>query len=541
VIHPRYDGDPLNRAYLYNGENTDSYLMKAHEALASCEEMIPGGWTVETLEDLIVDAGMTLYDLAVGYEGPLQENKMIKDPTSEDLVIGFRDYLNEEKINIANALNELLNKYKDRYWVFFDTETSGLDKTKEQILEVAAIVVDPEYLTKDVEPIETFHQKSKLTRRLKVRLQHPLVKPLPQGQLSTKDVLKMTKYGMPSKRKGSDPNAALYGSIPMEDATVTLKKFKTFLEKRNAEKPILLIAHNAKFDVEITNEKLREYGVPEMQFESLDTLVLIRSFFGPLLKIAAKMEETDPNRKQELVDLFKTLNLKAYDKARERGDISSRLGHLVQALNIKDKGWHSAIADVRMLMEVMKEVVRIIRENPSIEKDSTEKKSLKQKQPEALQEAKLSKTWRRRAIARARRNEREYPNKIDKSWALKQQEKWNKKHPELEQEYLKEIELAQNLMKTTKEYLQKMKDIRKQKLEAKRKDGMPPKFGPNDKPKGTLPSLDVKNKKGPLSKIKRAQKKAKEYGGATYSSATFSPSESVLEELEIIELDEEIN
>ncbi len=435
-------------------------------------------------------------------------------------------------------------------WVFFDTETSGLDKTKEQILEVAAIVINPEYLTNDVDVIETFHEKSKLTRRLKVRLQHPLVKPLPTGQLSTTDVLKMTKYGMPKKRKGADPNAALYGSIPMDDATTTLKRFKEFLEKMNSEKPILLIAHNAKFDVDITNEKLKEYGIPELQFESLDTLVLIRGFFAPLLKIAAKMEETDPNRKQELVDLFKTLNLKAYDKARDRGDISSRLGHLVQALNIKDKGWHSAIADVKMLMEVMKEVVRIIRENPSIEKDIADKRPARKKttdaepqpqEPAPLQEAKLGKTWRKRAIARARRHEREYPNKIDKTWALKQQQKWNKKHPELEQEYLKEIELAQNLMNTTKEYLQKMRDIRKQKLEVKGKDGMPPKFGPNDKPKGTLPSLDVKNKKGPIAKIKRAQQKAKEYGGATYSSATFGPSESVLEELEIIEIDEETN
>jgi predicted double-glycine peptidase len=78
VIHPRYDGDPLNRAYLYSGENTDAYLMRAHEALATCEEMIANGWTIEALEDLIVDAGMTLYDIAIGYEGDLQEARLSK-------------------------------------------------------------------------------------------------------------------------------------------------------------------------------------------------------------------------------------------------------------------------------------------------------------------------------------------------------------------------------------------------------------------------------------------------------------------------------
>jgi GTPase SAR1 family protein len=78
VIHPRYDGDPLNRAYTHGAENIDVYLMKAHEALATCEEMIPGGWTIESLEDLIVDAGMSLYDIAIGYEGDLQEARLSK-------------------------------------------------------------------------------------------------------------------------------------------------------------------------------------------------------------------------------------------------------------------------------------------------------------------------------------------------------------------------------------------------------------------------------------------------------------------------------
>lgn len=78
VIHPRYEGDPLNRAYTYGAENIDVYLMKAHEALATCEEMIPGGWTIEALEDLIVDAGMSLYDIAIGYEGDLQEARLSK-------------------------------------------------------------------------------------------------------------------------------------------------------------------------------------------------------------------------------------------------------------------------------------------------------------------------------------------------------------------------------------------------------------------------------------------------------------------------------
>jgi len=516
VLHTRdnfADMSVLDKAYIYSGENTAAFLSKAEATLEKCEQIFEGMWTVDSLADIIVDAGMMLYDLSIGIES-----------------------LDEQKINIANALNELLNKYKDRYWVFFDTETTGLSKEKEQILEVAAIIVDPEYLTKDVEPIETFHSKARLTRRLKTRLKHPLVNPLPAGQLSTTDVLKMTKYGMPKKRKGADPYAAVYGSIPMEDAPVVLKKFKGFLEKRNSEKPILLIAHNAKFDVEMTNQKLKEYGVPEMQFESLDTLVLIRGFFGPLLKIAAKMEETDPNRKQELVDLFKTLNLKAYDKARERGDISSRLGHLVQALNIKDKGWHSAIADVKMLMEVMKEVVKIIRDNPSVEKDVSDKKPFKKKEPESLEEAKLSKIWKNRAKARAKRQERQY-DKNDLKWAHKRQSDMHKNHPELEEEYLKQLEHAQGLVNSTKEYLNKLKTIRKQKLEAKKNSVGAVKFGPEtpEKAKGSI-SVPMKPEYGGVRKgleknIAKLKKKTKGAVGIPMGASFGSLEEEIIEAL----------
>lgn len=104
-----------------------------------------------------------------------------------------------------------------------------------------------------------------------------------------------------------------------------------------------------------------------------------------------------------------------------------------------------------------------------------------QKEEEILSEARLNKVWRQRAKARAKRHDREYPNKIDKNWALKQQAKWNKQHPELEEEYLKEIENAKNLTNSTKLYLEKLRSIRKAKLEAKFEK-------PTGKKRKTLPS-----------------------------------------------------
>lgn len=148
----------------------------------------------------------------------------------------------------------------------------------------------------------------------------------------------------------------------------------------------------------------------------------------------------------------------------------------------------------------------------------------------SINEAKLGKIWRRRAKARAKRNERQYPNKVDRSWALKQQEKWNKEDPELEQEYLKEIESASALVKSTNGYLNKLKELRKKKLEAK--------F--NNRPKGnkkkkTLPNpyegeKVTKNypfdpgRTGGVAKV--YQRRMKKAGGATAAPGeAFGPME----------------
>jgi len=85
-----------------------------------------------------------------------------------------------------------------------------------------------------------------------------------------------------------------------------------------------------------------------------------------------------------------------------------------------------------------------------------------------LEEARLGRIWRSKAKQRAKRHERPY-DKDDLKWAHKQQEKWHKSNPELEEFYLKEIEAAKEAAKSTKEYLLKMREIRRKKLEEKGK------------------------------------------------------------------------
>jgi GTPase SAR1 family protein len=90
-----------------------------------------------------------------------------------------------------------------------------------------------------------------------------------------------------------------------------------------------------------------------------------------------------------------------------------------------------------------------------------------------LEEARLSKVWKKRAKARAKRQERDY-TKQDLKWAHKRQTEMHKKHPELEEEYLKEIAAAQELAKSTKEYLNRLKQLRKKKMEEKQQELVAP-------------------------------------------------------------------
>lgn len=98
------------------------------------------------------------------------------------------------------------------------------------------------------------------------------------------------------------------------------------------------------------------------------------------------------------------------------------------------------------------------------------KKMREYKKPskENLEETRLNKTWKKRAGQRARRFERDL-TKDDKKWAEKRMKKTHKEYPELEQAYLNEIESAMEAAKASKTYLETLRMLRKQKLEAKKK------------------------------------------------------------------------
>jgi FKBP-type peptidyl-prolyl cis-trans isomerase 2 len=106
-----------------------------------------------------------------------------------------------------------------------------------------------------------------------------------------------------------------------------------------------------------------------------------------------------------------------------------------------------------------------------------------------LAESKLSGYWKKRAKNRAIRAKRAYPNKIDRMWALKEQEKSSIIDSKFKALYEDEIEMTEELTTTIDEFLEKVKQ-EKIAMEAKKNSVGAVKFGPGT-PEKSKKSISV--------------------------------------------------
>lgn len=251
--------------------------------------------------------------------------------------------LNEQLLQ--SIIDERINKYKDYYWVFFDTETSGLKSGEDQLLEIAAIAVDADFYNHEQPPIkDIFHSKVRLEADTRARLKIPHL-PQRKGDLSKQDLFKMTRYGIPKDQ---------YGKLPYDREAKVMQSFVDFLNKLETDKPVLLVAHNAEFDIGYMKDKSNKYGLDSFDFEYIDTLKLVKEVFIPLLKVA---------QSEDLLHVFDKLKAQTHPFMLKKGDITGRLGHIASALEIKAEGWHSAIFDIKMLIQVSRSIVNILISN----------------------------------------------------------------------------------------------------------------------------------------------------------------------------------
>lgn len=139
-----------------------------------------------------------------------------------------------------------------------------------------------------------------------------------------------------------------------------------------------------------------------------------------------------------------------------------------------------------------------------------------------LVEAKLSVYWRKRAARRAKNGERQWPNKIDRDWALKEQEKSLQVNDSVHKLFEKELEESEEMLGEIDYVMTNIRKERKKKAKMKQETQM---LKPQDrvKKKKSL-SKPLKPEYGGVAK--GARKHAKQQGGpAIAPGESFGPME----------------
>lgn len=231
-----------------------------------------------------------------------------------------------------NPFSEL----KDKTLVFFDTETTGLNPGADrpwwsaggQITELAAKSLDGE----NFNVINSFHLHAKLTGyTLKTqKYQDDFVGPMSRQHFPIRKILKMTNY---------------WNSKPTVSETELIEQFSEWL---STQKNVVLVAHNAKFDLKMINTRANINNVkPVTQFNQvLDTMQMSREYFIPA---SQELENVDPGIKN-ILDKLTT----KFARSGKRARISSRLGDLIDALGETLTNWHEAMADVDATIKIFK-------------------------------------------------------------------------------------------------------------------------------------------------------------------------------------------
>ena len=281
---------------------------------------------------------------------------------------------------------EHIESFKGKTLVFFDTETTGLEPNRiyEQVTQIAAIAINGDNWSK----LGQFEEKAALGANVKQILSDPSIKTFveklkdPNFQIANKEVDKniLTPQTQEMLRNIKNPVSREY----MKDYVRWVKKYKkhpTSLEdilgftryssgkpeaERVSEKDMLinfekfvnqygndviLISHNAAFDMKVIETRRRENGLQRMKkYKVFDNLMFTRYFLIPLKVVLNDKEFLDQVTTKSKVQPY-----------------SSSLGKVAQAMSINPTGWHDALADVDMMIQVMQKIIELLRINMKLD------------------------------------------------------------------------------------------------------------------------------------------------------------------------------
>ena len=238
--------------------------------------------------------------------------------------------LNENKMwykTIPEILNWLETK-SDKPFIFIDSETTGLGgPKKQQLTQVSAISTQYDYKNNSFKELGQFDEKIKLTDETKSKYNNPDDK--------TKWVLSFNHYGDGDYKYGEEK-----------------KIVDDFFNWVSQYEPCLLVAQNAGFDMAMLSGRFGH----KLNNEVFDTKMLIQLYYLPLIQ---KLGETD-TKYRELIDFIGTSD-------RDNGLISSSLAKIGPALNLNMSGYHDALTDVKITIEMVKKIINFLKENQSVD------------------------------------------------------------------------------------------------------------------------------------------------------------------------------
>ncbi len=164
--------------------------------------------------------------------------KNIESEEYRELGIKLTDFINHNTRRSGEPFRELTNALKDKNIIVFDVESTGVDPTEDEIIQIAAMRID-----EHGNELERFEKLLKNNKSV----------------ASSEDV-----HGF------SDAYLAEHG----EDRIKVLKEFVKF------SKGSVVVGHNVSFDISILESELKKNNIEGPMFEaSYDTLDIYRRFY----------------------------------------------------------------------------------------------------------------------------------------------------------------------------------------------------------------------------------------------------------------------
>lgn len=236
----------------------------------------------------------------------------------------------EGKFNYK-TIPEFLNWFeqrKDRNFIFFDSETTGLNHpAEEQLTQIGAISTSFDFHTLKFTEIDIYNKKIKLTDEIKQRMNEP--------DSRIKWVLGFNHYGQ--------SNTKYY------DEKDVLSDFHSWLSQYT--NPILAI-QNAIFDMKFLNVR----SFTKFNQEVFDTKAMIQLFYIPTLQ---KLSKTN--------NKYKDMLTKIGTSDRDNGLTSSSMSKIGPSLGLDMTNYHDAIADCRITIKMTEKILNFLSDNSGLD------------------------------------------------------------------------------------------------------------------------------------------------------------------------------